>query len=137
VSHAPVPARADRLPDWGEGRDPLSPGRGRPDRRGLRLCRQATTRCSNNTAGTRGNGNWGYIVGTYDKNAGANDQRLYLNGTRVAQMSDTLPIDLNSAALGIGRHVSGIADPFNGRIDGFASRTSSAPTAGSKPPGTT
>jgi hypothetical protein len=29
-----------------------------------------------------------------------------------AQMSDTLPIDLNSAALGIGRHVSGIADPF-------------------------
>jgi hypothetical protein len=32
-------------------------------------------------------------------------------------MSDTLPIDLNSAALGIGRHVSGIADPFNGHID--------------------
>jgi hypothetical protein len=24
---------------------------------------------------------------------------------------------LNSAAFGIGRHVSGIADPFNGRID--------------------
>ena len=35
------------------------------------------------------------------------------------QMSDTLPIDLNSAALGIGRHVSGIADPFNGHIDEF------------------
>ena len=34
-------------------------------------------------------------------------------------MSDTLPIDLNSAALGIGRHVSGIADPFNGHIDEF------------------
>jgi hypothetical protein len=34
-------------------------------------------------------------------------------------MSDTLPIDLNSAALGIGRHVSGIADPFNGHIDKF------------------
>jgi hypothetical protein len=34
-------------------------------------------------------------------------------------MSDTLPIDLNSAALGIGRHVSGIADPFNGHIDAF------------------
>ena len=33
--------------------------------------------------------------------------------------SDTLPIDLNSAALGIGRHVSGIADPFNGHIDAF------------------
>jgi hypothetical protein len=36
-----------------------------------------------------------------------------------AQMSDTLPIDLNAAALGIGRHVSGIADPFNGHIDAF------------------
>ena len=34
-------------------------------------------------------------------------------------MSDTLPIDLNSAALGIGRHVSGSADPFNGHIDEF------------------
>ena len=34
-------------------------------------------------------------------------------------MSDTLPIDLNSAALGIGRHVSGIADPFSGHIDEF------------------
>ena len=34
-------------------------------------------------------------------------------------MSDTLPIDLNSAALGIDRHVSGIADPFNGNIEEF------------------
>jgi uncharacterized protein (TIGR02217 family) len=29
-------------------------------------------------------------------------------------VSDTLPMDLNSAALGIGRLVSGVADPFNG-----------------------
>ena len=50
-------------------------------------------------AGTLGNGSWGYTVGTYDKDAGTNNQRLYLNGARVAQMSDTLPIDLNSAAL--------------------------------------
>jgi hypothetical protein len=70
-------------------------------------------------AGTLGNGSWGYIVGTYDKDAGPNNQRLYLNGTRVAQMSDTQPIDVNAAALGIGRHVSGIADPFNGHIDDF------------------
>jgi hypothetical protein len=42
-----------------------------------------------------------------------------VNGSRVAQMSDTQPIDLNSAALGIRRHVSGIADPFNGQIDEF------------------
>jgi hypothetical protein len=46
-------------------------------------------------AGTLGNGSWGYIVGTYDKDAGTGNQRLYLNGARVAQMSDTLPIDLN------------------------------------------
>jgi hypothetical protein len=70
-------------------------------------------------AGTLGNGTWGYIVGSYDKDAGPDNQRLYLNGIRVAQMSDTLPIDLNSAALGIGRHVSGIADPFNGHVDEF------------------
>jgi hypothetical protein len=31
-------------------------------------------------AGTLGNGAWGYIVGTYDKDAGTNNQRLYLNG---------------------------------------------------------
>ena len=37
----------------------------------------------------------------------------------MAQMSDTQPIDLISAALGIGRHVSGTADPFNGHIDEF------------------
>jgi hypothetical protein len=42
-----------------------------------------------------------------------------LNGARVGQMSDTQPIDLISAALGLGRHVSGIADPFNGHIDEF------------------
>jgi Concanavalin A-like lectin/glucanases superfamily len=70
-------------------------------------------------AGALGNGVWGYIVGTYDKDAGTNNQRLYLNGTRVPQMSDAQPIDLNAAALGIGRHVSGIADPFNGHIDEF------------------
>jgi hypothetical protein len=45
-----------------------------------------------------------------------NNQRLYLNGIRVAEMSDTLPIALKSAA---GRHVSDIADPFIGRIAAF------------------
>ena len=36
-----------------------------------------------------------------------------------SQLKLTLPIDVNSATLGIGRHVSGIADPFNGHIDAF------------------
>jgi len=58
-------------------------------------------------AGTLGNSGWGYIVGTYDKDAGPNNQRLYLNGARVAQMSDPQPLDLNSNPLGIARHVSG------------------------------
>ena len=34
-------------------------------------------------------------------------------------MTDTAAISLNSNPLGIGRHVSGIADPFNGHIDEF------------------
>ena len=33
-------------------------------------------------AGTLGNGAWGYIVGTYDKDAGPDNQRLHLNGAR-------------------------------------------------------
>jgi hypothetical protein len=53
-----------------------------------------------------------------------------VNGTGVAQLSDTLPLERNSAALGIGRHVSGIADPFNGHIDEFRwSSTASARSA--------
>jgi hypothetical protein len=76
-------------------------------------------RLQHDIAGTLGNGAWGYIVGTYDKDAGPENQRLYLNGSRVAQMSDTAAISLNSNPLGIGRHASGIADPFNGHIDEF------------------
>jgi hypothetical protein len=34
-------------------------------------------------------------------------------------MSDTLPIELNSASFGIGRRASAIADAFNGHIDEF------------------
>jgi hypothetical protein len=75
-----------------------------------------------------------YMIGTYHKDVGTNNQRLYLNGIRVAEMSDTLPIALNSAA---GRHVSGNVDPFNGHIDESASPMSNAPTGGSSPPGTT
>jgi hypothetical protein len=52
-------------------------------------------------------------------------------------MSDTAAISLNSNSLAIGRHVSGIADPFNGLIDEFRIPTSNVPMAGSRPPGTT
>jgi hypothetical protein len=62
------------------------------------------------------------------RHSGPNNQRLYLKGTRVAQMSDTLRIHLNSDALGVGIHVRGPADPFNGiahvrRSDGWIEAT--------------
>jgi hypothetical protein len=76
---------------------------------------RARHRLQHDIAGALGNGSWGYVAGTYAKDAGPNNQRLYLYGARVAQMS----IDLNSAALGIGQHVPGLADPFNGHIDEF------------------
>jgi hypothetical protein len=78
-----------------------------------------TTGCNTTSRVPSGTGPGATSSATYDKDAGAKNQRLYLNGARVAQMSDTQPIDLNSAALGIGRHVSGIADPFDGHIDEF------------------
>ena len=62
--------------------------------------------------------------------ATAGNQRLYLDGARIAQMSDTLPIDLTSAALGVGRPVSGVADPFNGLLASSASPTSSGAAMG-------
>jgi hypothetical protein len=34
-------------------------------------------------------------------------------------MSDKVAISMNSNPLGVGRHVSGVADPFNGHIDEF------------------
>jgi Concanavalin A-like lectin/glucanases superfamily len=78
-----------------------------------------TTGCSTTSRARLGTAAGAISSAPTTRTPGPNNQRLYLNGTRVAQMSDTLPIDLNSAALGIGRHVSGIADPFNGHIDEF------------------
>ena len=40
-------------------------------------------------------------------------------GGAVPPLNVMLPTDPNSAAVGIGRHVSGIVDPFNGHIDEF------------------
>jgi Concanavalin A-like lectin/glucanases superfamily len=76
-------------------------------------------RLQHDIAGTLGNGAWGCIVGTYDKDAGPKNQRLYLNGAQVVQRSDTQPIDLNSAVLGIGRHVAVLLH-LSPELDGFA-----------------
>jgi hypothetical protein len=87
-------------------------------------------------AGMLGNGSWGYIVGTYDKDAGPDNQRLYLNGARVAQMSGTQPTistQLRLASAGM-RAASPIRSTAISTSS--ASPTSSAPTAGSQPPGT-
>jgi hypothetical protein len=51
--------------------------------------------------------------------ATAGNQRLYLNGTPCRPDERHAALDLNAAALGIGRHVIGSADPFNGHIDEF------------------
>jgi hypothetical protein len=48
-------------------------------------------RLQHDIAGTLGNGRWGYIVGIYDKDAGPNNQRLYLNGARRADERNTAP----------------------------------------------
>jgi hypothetical protein len=77
----------------------------------LLLVAGPTTGCSTTTRARSGTEPGATSSGTYDKDAGPNNQGLYLNGTRVAQMSDTLPLDLNSNPLGIGRRVSGVADP--------------------------
>jgi hypothetical protein len=41
-------------------------------------------RLQDDIAGTLGNGSWGDIVGTYDKEAGPKTQRLYRHGARAA-----------------------------------------------------
>ena len=94
--------------------DIASPRRGLPQGGSHILCNYSSgsswymfgpaNRLQYDIAGTLGSGAWGYIVGTYDKDAGSNNQRLNLNGTRVAQMSDTQPLAPNANPLGIGRH---------------------------------
>jgi hypothetical protein len=74
---------------------------------------------------------------TLAKDVSANNQRLCLDGSRVAQMSDTQPpisTQLPSASDGMS---AASPIPSTAISTSFASRTSSAPTAGSRPPGAT
>jgi hypothetical protein len=89
---------ADRGPPQPRQRDPLQ-----PRRRLFWYLFGRDNRLRYDAAGRLGNGAWGYSVGTYGEDAGPTSPHLYLNGTRVAQMSDTQLIDLNSAARGTGR----------------------------------
>jgi hypothetical protein len=115
AAHAPSSSRSDpskrnptRGTPWREGHDHLAEDRARHARdlrhgacghRGgfTRYLFGPENRLRYDIAGTLGNGSWGYIVGIYEKDAGANNQRLYLNSTRVAQMSDTHRSQLSCA----------------------------------------
>jgi hypothetical protein len=86
-------------------------------------------------AGALGNGNWGHIVGTYDNDVGLDNQHQYLNA-RGAQMSNTAAVSLDSNPLGMRkareRRRRSLQRPSR---RSSRSRTSSVPTAGSRPPG--
>jgi len=55
-----------------------------------------------------------YIVGTYDKDAGINNQKIYVDGVNVAQQTNTLGVTTTIQAVTIGKHGAHI---YNGTID--------------------
>jgi hypothetical protein len=72
-------------------------------------------RLQHDIAGELGTGAWGHIVGTYDQNGGANNQRLWLNG--VVKAEATVSGALQAGSEGIGEEIRGVSDPFDGVID--------------------
>ena len=60
---------------------------------------------------------WYHIAATYDKDAGANNLNLYINGTNVATSTDTDAMGTNSANLIIGARKEGLDSFFDGLID--------------------
>lgn len=86
--------------------------------RGILIPLQPNNRLRYDIAATLGSGAWRYIVGTYDRDAGTNNQRLDLNRIRVAQMSDPQPLDLTQTPR-YRSYVTGIPGPRNGHIDEF------------------
>ncbi|MCK4359450.1 MAG: LamG domain-containing protein [Candidatus Cloacimonetes bacterium] len=55
-------------------------------------------------------GGWTHIALTYDKDAGANNQKLYINGTRVDSTTLTEPININANNLLFGKFYMGAVD---------------------------
>jgi len=60
---------------------------------------------------------WNHIVGTCDKDGGANNQRLWLNGAVEAEATVSGALQAGTESMGIGEEISGTADPFDELID--------------------
>jgi PGF-CTERM protein/uncharacterized repeat protein (TIGR01451 family) len=67
--------------------------------------------------GTYNDGKWHHLVGTYDRNAGSNNRKLYVDGDEVNSDTQTLVIPLDNVRLGLGvwGHESGYY--WKGKID--------------------
>jgi hypothetical protein len=62
-------------------------------------------------------GKWYYVVGTYDKNGGTNNLKLYVNQNLEAQSTQTGQISTNTNFVGIGNYQGDMSEPHNGLID--------------------
>lgn len=62
------------------------------------------------------NDTWYYITATYDKDAGSNNQLLYVNGVQVASGTETGTVDNDDVNLTIGARED-VTRAFNGSID--------------------
>lgn len=62
---------------------------------------------------------WHHLVGTYDKNLGSNQMKIYLDGEFIGEVTQTGSIDTQVGNLGIGIYYIGKPAPlyFNGLID--------------------
>ncbi len=62
---------------------------------------------------------WHHLVGTYDKNLGSNQMKIYLDGELIDDATQTGSIDTQVGNLGIGIYYIGKPSPlyFNGSID--------------------
>jgi len=74
-------------------------------------------RLQHDIASELGAGVWGHIVGTYDQDNGADNQRLWLNGAVKAEATVSGALAAGTEGMGIGENITGVADPFDGLID--------------------
>jgi len=86
----------------------------------FRIINSSGLDCDVNYANNLVDGNWHFIVGTYDKDAGANSQKLYVDGVLVDQRDTTGTIQIVSDALTLGRMSPTQAYWFNGTLDEVA-----------------
>ncbi|RLI97719.1 MAG: hypothetical protein DRO99_02580, partial [Candidatus Aenigmatarchaeota archaeon] len=69
-----------------------------------------TGEINGNTISSDASSGWTHVVMTYDKDAGSDQQKLYINGALAAQGTLSDPINMNSDNLTIGKNFTGILD---------------------------